>query len=130
MRQHELAGGLEVAVIAEALGERSLILARQHGNAAYLVHVRVETADGSGKDEIVLAGNYCGRGGGHLDETSWGDLLISMCRDISSRVIRVLRPQSVPSLEGDTRTISYCFRSKRSGARLDLPEVAAGRYER
>ena len=57
VRQHELAGSFEVAFIAEATGERGLILARQHGDAAHLVHVGVETADRAGKDEVVLAGN-------------------------------------------------------------------------
>src|SRR5207253_11377387 len=78
VRHHELAGSLEVAVIAETLGEFGLVLARQHGDAAHLVHVRVEASDRTGHEEVTLAGDQSsgsGRNGGHRYETSLGDLL-------------------------------------------------------
>ena len=63
VRQHELARGVEVVVVAQAARQGLLFLAGQHRDAAHGVDVGVEAADRAGENEFerIASGKRVGR---------------------------------------------------------------------
>ena len=63
VRQHELARGVEVVIVAQAAREGLFILAGEHGDAAHGVDIGVEAADRSDKNGVEWVTSGKGVGG-------------------------------------------------------------------
>jgi len=57
MRQHQCARRLDIALVAEAAGERLLFFARHHRDARHAFQVGVETAERPGQGDVGVAGD-------------------------------------------------------------------------
>ena len=52
VREHELTRRGEVSGLAEALAERALLFAREHGDVAHALEVRIETPERTGQSLV------------------------------------------------------------------------------
>jgi len=88
VRQHQLSGGVEIALGAEALGECALLRAGKDGNAADALEVGIETTERAGQCLIAHARNQRGTCSHRISRV--------LSRHSSSRAIRVLKAPEVP----------------------------------
>ena len=75
MRQHQLAGSVEIAVVLQAAGERNLAFSGEHRNAMHRGDIGVDVADGRNRQHG--ASGFRGtdqsvRDASHSDFLSWG----------------------------------------------------------
>src|SRR5262249_19813160 len=87
MREHQLPGGFEITLGAEALSERALIIAAENWNTAHPLEIGVEAPEWAGQGQIARAGNQC---------TCSHEISRGLDRHFSSRPIRVLNAPEVP----------------------------------
>jgi hypothetical protein len=55
MRQHELAGGVEVVVLAQPIGQLDLFVLAKNGDHGDGLDVGIQTANGTGQDKVGIA---------------------------------------------------------------------------
>ena len=91
VRQHQLTGGIEVAVVLQAARQRELLFARQHGNARHAFDVGIEAPDRTGQNEIGSSDRT--KRSGHFEDVP----PLEWVQEFSNRAIGVLTGRKVPA---------------------------------